>query len=121
MTAVPIVLAGLMGAVGVGFAALAVHAKSGAGLDTASHVLLFHALAVIGSSALCEFGRLWRGAALVAMTGWLLGSTLFAADIAMRAYVGHRIFPMAAPTGGSLLIVSWLVFAMSAAVRPRPR
>ena len=119
MTSIPMVLAGLMGASGVVLAALAAHAQPGAGLDSAAQMLLFHALAVVGSSALAESGRLWRAAALVAMAGWLLGGTLFSGDIAVRAFVGQRLFPMAAPTGGGLLIASWLVFALAAAVRQR--
>ena len=80
MTSIPMVLAGLMGASGVVLAALAAHAQPGAGLDSAAQMLLFHALAVVGSSALAESGRLWRTAALVAMAGWLLGGTLFSGD-----------------------------------------
>jgi uncharacterized membrane protein YgdD (TMEM256/DUF423 family) len=82
-------------------------------------MLLFHALAVVGASSLGEAGRLWRGASLVAIAGWLLGATLFSGDIALRAFFGHRLFPMAAPAGGMLLIVSWLVFALAAAVPRR--
>ncbi len=58
--------------------------------------------------------RLWSGAATVAVGGWLLGSLLFAGDIALRALAGQRLFPMAAPTGGSLLIAAWLAFAVAA-------
>ncbi len=119
MTSIPMVLAGLMGAAGVVLAALAAHAQPGSGLDSAAQMLLFHALAVVGCSALSESGRLWRSAALVAMVGWVLGGVLFSTDIAMRAFLGHRLFPMAAPTGGALLIASWLVFALAAAVRRR--
>jgi uncharacterized membrane protein YgdD (TMEM256/DUF423 family) len=39
---------------------------------------------------------------------------LFAGDVAARAYLGSRLFPMAAPTGGMILIVSWLVVAVAA-------
>jgi uncharacterized membrane protein YgdD (TMEM256/DUF423 family) len=119
MTSLPMVLAGLMGASGVLLAALAAHAQPGSGLDSAAHMLLFHALAVVGSSALSESGRLRRNFAHVAIAGWLLGGTLFAGDIAMRAFLGHRLFPMAAPVGGGLLIASWLVFALAAAFRQR--
>ena len=115
-TSLPMVLAGLMGAAGVVLAAAGAHAAPGARLDTAAQMLLFHALAVVGASALSESGRLWRGAALVAIAGWLIGGTLFSSDIAIRAFLGHRLFPMAAPTGGTLLILSWLVFALAAAL-----
>jgi uncharacterized membrane protein YgdD (TMEM256/DUF423 family) len=39
---------------------------------------------------------------------------LFAADVASRAYLGSRLFPMAAPTGGVILIISWLVLVAAA-------
>jgi uncharacterized membrane protein YgdD (TMEM256/DUF423 family) len=53
------------------------------------------------------------------MAGFVAGSVLFAGDISMRAFAGHRLFPMAAPTGGMLLILGWLVLAAAtmAAVR----
>jgi uncharacterized membrane protein YgdD (TMEM256/DUF423 family) len=44
----------------------------------------------------------------------VLGSALFAGDIALRAFVGHRLFPMAAPTGGGVLILAWLALAVAA-------
>jgi dihydrofolate reductase len=34
----------------------------------------------------------------------------------MRAFAGHRLFAMAAPTGGTLLIVGWLALAAAAVV-----
>jgi uncharacterized membrane protein YgdD (TMEM256/DUF423 family) len=43
---------------------------------------------------------------------------LFAGDLSLRQYAGHGLFPMAAPTGGTLLILSWLAVAVSA-VWPR--
>jgi uncharacterized membrane protein YgdD (TMEM256/DUF423 family) len=46
----------------------------------------------------------------------VLGGTLFAADVSMRAFAGHRLFPMAAPIGGTLLIIAWLVLALAAIV-----
>ncbi|MEZ5816278.1 MAG: DUF423 domain-containing protein [Hyphomicrobiaceae bacterium] len=116
-TMIPVVLAGLMGAAGVVLAAVGAHAAPGAGLDSASQMLLFHALAVIGTCALSGADRLWRAAAVLAMVGWIAGGTLFAGDIALRATIGHRLFPMAAPIGGSLLIASWLIFVLAAAVR----
>jgi uncharacterized membrane protein YgdD (TMEM256/DUF423 family) len=33
----------------------------------------------------------------------------------LRQYAGHALFPMAAPTGGTLLIASWVALAVSAA------
>ncbi len=111
-----LVLASLMGAVGVVLAAAAAHAAPGAGLDSAAYLLLFHAVAVLGAAALVQQGLLWPPAAFVAMAGYVLGGALFAGDVSMRAFAGHRMFPMAAPTGGTILIVSWLVLALAAFV-----
>jgi uncharacterized membrane protein YgdD (TMEM256/DUF423 family) len=111
-----LVLASLMGAVGVVLAAAAAHAAPSAGLDSAAYLLLFHAVAVLGAAALTTQGLLWSPAALAAMTGFVLGGALFAADVSMRAFAGHRLFPMAAPTGGTILIISWLVLAFASIV-----
>jgi uncharacterized membrane protein YgdD (TMEM256/DUF423 family) len=111
-----IVLASLMGATGVVLAAAAAHAAPGAGLDSAAYLLLFHAVAILGAAALTQQGVLWTPAALVAMAGFVIGSALFAGDVSMRAFAGHRLFPMAAPTGGTILILAWLILAVAATV-----
>jgi uncharacterized membrane protein YgdD (TMEM256/DUF423 family) len=46
--------------------------------------------------------------------GFILGAALFAADVAARAYLSHRLFPFAAPAGGMIMIVSWLGLAVAA-------
>jgi hypothetical protein len=38
----------------------------------------------------------------------------FAGDVFARAFIGHRLFPMAAPTGGTILIAAWLALAIAA-------
>jgi uncharacterized membrane protein YgdD (TMEM256/DUF423 family) len=98
-----IVIAGLMGASGVVLGAAAAHAKSGMGLDGAGYLLLFHAVAVLSGVALLQQGLLLRPLVLGVLGGWVLGSALFAGDIALRAFVGYRLFPMAAPTGGVVI------------------
>ena len=45
----------------------------------------------------------------------LVGVTLFSGDIAARTLWGHRLFPMAAPIGGSTMIIGWLVLAAAGA------
>jgi uncharacterized membrane protein YgdD (TMEM256/DUF423 family) len=45
----------------------------------------------------------------------VIGAGLFAGDLTLRHYAGHGLFPMAAPTGGTLLIASWLALAVAAA------
>jgi uncharacterized membrane protein YgdD (TMEM256/DUF423 family) len=41
---------------------------------------------------------------------------LFSGDLALRAFAGHRLFPMAAPTGGIILIAAWLALAAAAVI-----
>jgi uncharacterized membrane protein YgdD (TMEM256/DUF423 family) len=117
-----IALAGLMGAAGMALAAAAAHMAPGSALDSAAYMLLFHASAVIGGAALVQQGLLWRPLGLGVLAAWVLGAVLFASDIAMRAFAAHRLFPFAAPTGGTILIAAWLALtgtAICALVRGR--
>ena len=114
MEAALLMLAGLMGALGVVLAAAAAHGASGSGLDSAGYLLLIHGAAVIGGTALLHQMMLSRTMGVIALAGFVLGSALFAADVAARAYLGSRLFPMAAPSGGVILIASWLVLALAA-------
>lgn len=108
------ILAGLMGALGVVFAAAAAHQPDATRLGSASSMLLFHASAVIGAAVLASLGVTHRYLGLAATYGFILGTALFAGDLAMRQYAGHSLFTMAAPTGGTLLILSWLLLAVAA-------
>ena len=111
------ICAGLMGAAGVALLAASAHAAPGATLDTAGYVLLLHAAAVL---ALIGFaGQGWfsaRGMTSYAAIGLVIGAALFAGDIAARAFLGHRLFPMAAPAGGVVMILSWLVVTAAGVV-----
>jgi uncharacterized membrane protein YgdD (TMEM256/DUF423 family) len=96
-------------------AAASAHLADAARLAAASSMLLFHACAVLGAVALAERGLLQARIGLAAAFGFVVAATLFAGDLTLRQYAGHGLFPMAAPTGGTLLIVSWLALALSAA------
>ena len=109
-----IVLAGLMGASGIALAAAGAHAATNAGLDSAAYMLLFHAAALLGGAALLQQGLLWRPLMLAVLVAWVVGAALFSGDIALRAFAGHRLFAMAAPTGGIILIAAWLALAAAA-------
>jgi uncharacterized membrane protein YgdD (TMEM256/DUF423 family) len=109
-----LLLAGVMGACGVALAAAAAHGTPATGLDSAAWLLLFHATAVLGVASLASQHLLWRPLGLAAMACFVAGGALFAGDIAMRAFAGHRLFPMAAPAGGTLLLIGWLVLAAAA-------
>jgi uncharacterized membrane protein YgdD (TMEM256/DUF423 family) len=113
-----IALAGLMGACGVVLAAGAAHLADASRLGPASSMLLFHATAVLGTVALTERGMLHARIGIVAAIGFVIAASLFAGDLTVRQYADHSLFPMAAPTGGTLLIASWIVLALSA-VWPR--
>jgi uncharacterized membrane protein YgdD (TMEM256/DUF423 family) len=111
---IALALAGLMGAGGIMLAAAGAHAAPGAGLESAAYMLLFHAAAIIGATALIQQGGLWRPLALVVLAAWVIGAVLFSGDIALRAFAGHRLFPMAAPSGGIILILGWLALVVAA-------
>lgn len=107
-------IAALFGCIGIIFAAAGAHAKPGSGLDSAGHMLLFHAPAVIASCAAIAGGLVSRPFGIGAAILLLLGVALFSGDLALRAYTGHRLFPMAAPTGGMVMIGGWALLALAA-------
>jgi uncharacterized membrane protein YgdD (TMEM256/DUF423 family) len=110
-----IILAGVMGADGVILAAAAAHQPDAARLASASSMLLFHATAVLAVAALAERGVIHVRIGTAAAFGFVIASALFAGDLTLRQYAGHSLFPMAAPSGGTLLIVSWIALAVAAA------
>jgi uncharacterized membrane protein YgdD (TMEM256/DUF423 family) len=110
-----IILAAIMGADGVILAAASAHQVDAARLGSASSMLLFHATAVLAVVALAERGVIHVRIGVAAALGFVVAAALFATDLTLRQYAGHSLFPFAAPTGGTLLIVSWLLLAVAAA------
>jgi uncharacterized membrane protein YgdD (TMEM256/DUF423 family) len=110
-----IILAGVMGADGVILAAASAHQGDATRLLPASSMLLFHASAVLAAVALAERGVIHVRIGLASAFGLVIAAGLFAGDLTLRHYAGHSLFPLAAPTGGTLLIVSWLLLAVAAA------
>ncbi len=108
------VLAALMGASGVALAAAGVHLDGGEFARTASMFLILHAAALIAVSA--HRVGLWPSAAGLALAA---GAILFSADLSARAFLGARLFPYAAPIGGSLMILAWLALALAFVLSPR--
>jgi uncharacterized membrane protein YgdD (TMEM256/DUF423 family) len=111
--------AGLMGAAGVALAAVAAHRLPTPAMASAAQMLMVHAVAVLAISAWAvrsaNAAGWWRVAARV----MLLGTALFAGDIALRGFEAGQLFPMAAPIGGSLTIFAWVLVALAAAVEWR--
>jgi uncharacterized membrane protein YgdD (TMEM256/DUF423 family) len=110
-----IVLAGIMGADGIVLAAASAHQPDASRLASASSMLLFHTTAVLGIVVLAERAIVHARIGIASAFGFVIASALFAGDLTLRQYAGHSLFPMAAPTGGTLLILSWLAVAVAAA------
>jgi uncharacterized membrane protein YgdD (TMEM256/DUF423 family) len=105
-------LAALMGAAGVALAAAATHTGGGDLGRTGALFLILHAAAALGIAAHARVAPPSR-ALLVIGFAMEAGASLFAAELAVRAFTGDRLFPFAAPLGGSTMILSWLALAIA--------
>jgi uncharacterized membrane protein YgdD (TMEM256/DUF423 family) len=47
------------------------------------------------------------------------GALLFSADLAVRHFTGHGLFPMSAPIGGSAMILGWALLVPAAVLLRR--
>jgi len=106
---------GLSGAAGVALSAAAAH-MGGGNVQTAASFLLMHApvFLAIGLGA-----DRFAGRTVLRVAGFVLaiGLLLFAGDLLARVYLENRLFPMAAPFGGMLLIAGWLIVMLAAVWR----
>ncbi len=108
-----IVAGALAGALGVAASARASHG-GGENLTIAAQFLLFHAPVLLALAGLIRVSLVGPRAAAVVLGLFLAGLALFSGDLAMRALAGQPIFRMAAPLGGSTLILAWIALAVSA-------
>ncbi|MFM7084599.1 MAG: DUF423 domain-containing protein [Hyphomicrobium sp.] len=106
--------AGIVGAWGVILAAVAAHLKSDPLIVTASHMFIFHACALLSLAA-------WNGAYPIktrifdyAAYMMLTGVILFGGDLCLRAFYNFTIFHNAAPLGGALIILGWVLISYAA-------
>ena len=118
-----LVAAGISGAVGAAMGAAAAHLlgeRPGAALmvSSAQQYQLWHALALALVALLGWNG----GSRLLAATGWafLLGTLFFCGALYLSAFTGRSFGPLA-PTGGSLLILGWLLLAIHGWIAMRRR
>lgn len=111
-------VAALFGAAGVALMAAGSHA-AGSNAALAGQMLLLHAPALIAAVAARRLGLLRDFVALLALLALAVGAALFAGDLALRAFKGARLFPMAAPIGGGTLLIGWLALAAAALLAPR--
>ena len=107
------VLAGLFGASGVALAAAAAHLAAGTSLESAVLMALVHAPSMLAGLAALRAGLLAPRIGYIGLSGLALGVLLFSGDLSVRAFWGHSFFPMAAPLGGMILILSWLALAIA--------
>ncbi len=114
-------VAALMGAAGVGLAAAGVHQSGGELAERGALFLLMHAAAGLAIAAHARAES--RSSLALIIVGFIMeaGATLFSAELAMRAFTGDRLFPLAAPIGGTTMLAAWIalavVFAAAAARR----
>jgi uncharacterized membrane protein YgdD (TMEM256/DUF423 family) len=103
----------LFGAAGVALSAVAAH-RIGGDLGTAASFLLIHAPALLVLSS-ARFGNIQIAG------GWaiVVGLALFCGDLVARTFLGTRLFPMAAPAGGLLLMGGWVLVALAALLNRR--
>lgn len=114
-------VAALQGAAGVTLAAAAAHVDANPLLATASQFLMIHACAGLALAALSRTAPPLSGWLAAGAFALQAGVTLFSADLAARVYLGGRLFAFAAPIGGGLTILAWLLLALWAAasfIRP---
>lgn len=112
LAAALIVYAGFAGAAGVALAAAGAHGSELSALTPPAYLLVMHAAAAAAIVALATRAG-HPGAFLLAGLVLLVGVSLFSGDIALRTLNGARLFPMAAPTGGTTMIAGWLVLAFA--------
>ena len=106
-----LLIAGLFGASGVGLWAYATHAGQPSAA-IAAQMLLIHAAALVALTVARKADLLPGRAATFAISLLALGVMLFSGDLAMRALAGQKLFAMASPIGGVLMIAAWLGLAV---------
>ena len=108
-----LLLAGLIGAAGVIFSAMAAHGDDQRLLGAAAAACMAQAPALLALSIGWEKIRTALiGAALIGS-----GCLIFAGDLLFRTNFGHGLFPMSAPSGGLMMIAGWLAIATGAFLR----
>lgn len=101
-------LAGLIGAMGVMAAAASSHGEA-RNLGAIAAIGLAHGPALL-ALGLAGHGRLLGMAAALLAAGTLV----FAGDLGIREWLGHGLFPGAAPLGGIGMIGGWLAIVVAA-------
>lgn len=102
------ILAGLLGASGVALAAVAAHLTDVRAISAAAHLSLAHAPALLVIAA-TRIGLSRLGALGGASMG--IGTLIFVAAVISRPLFSIGFLAPAAPYGGGLVILGWLILA----------
>lgn len=102
---------GLIGATGVMAAAASSHGGEARNLLAIAAICLSHGPALL-ALGLAGRGRILEIAAI--LLG--VGTVVFAGDLGMREWLGHGLFPGAAPIGGIGMIAGWIAIVLAAAM-----
>ena len=103
--------AGVTGLSGVMAAAAASHGGESRNLAAIAAICLAHGPALLALGLLGQ-GRVLRVAGMLLAVGTLV----FAADLGVREWLGHGLFPGAAPIGGAGMILGWVTIAVAGAL-----
>ena len=114
MQALFVALGALAGLLGVALSAMARHREGLLYLETTAQFLLWHAPALFGLAALLGTGLVQPRIGAAAGIALVVGLALFCGDLAARDFLSRSLFPMAAPTGGTLLMIGWLLIGIAA-------
>jgi uncharacterized membrane protein YgdD (TMEM256/DUF423 family) len=114
------VAAGVFGATGIILSAVAAHLEPSPALQNASLILLVHAPALIAVLVAIRVRVLPQFGGVLGAIALAVGVVLFSGDLTLRIFVGTPLFPLAAPTGGILLIFGWAILALSGIFVRRP-
>ncbi len=118
-TRLHLLLAMLMGLAGVAALASATHVGASTSLQIAGQMLLFHAPLIVAVTVARRTELLADMMARIAVSVLILGLVLFSGDLALRALRGAKLFAMAAPSGGTLIMLGWVGLALSALLARR--
>ncbi|KKC35573.1 hypothetical protein WH87_16110 [Devosia epidermidihirudinis] len=110
VTRLTLVAAGIIGAAGVMAAAGASHGEASRNLSAVATICLAHGPALL-ALGLAGRGRILRFAAV----SLGLGTLVFAGDLGVREWLGHGLFPGAAPLGGGGMILGWAAIVAAGA------
>lgn len=100
-------LGGFCGVVAILASAASSHALNNQYLITISQITMMHAAAFVGLGV--AHGITGSRGLAFAILLLFAGVGLFCGDLAQRLFFGDKLFDFAAPTGGMLMMVGWLV------------